>query len=183
LQTRKQSKKARLAADALKDFGRPSPDCGLIFACSGVERISDSGFFIRISQHIGWDERSETHLLIRGKAMGFAKGSTHPTGSLGAFAPEGPHFPPGLIVDALLPHREPSLAMSSGKVHLPSRIKSPQPDIKSELVNTQMMRAKVGTRPRLQAIKESRAMAKRLDSGSTRRRVLCAYVWQHGSFS
>jgi hypothetical protein len=31
-------------------------------------------------QIVGWVEHSETHLLIRGEAMGFAKGSTHPTG-------------------------------------------------------------------------------------------------------
>jgi hypothetical protein len=37
----------------------------------------------------------------------------------------------------------------------------------------------VGTRPPGRN-KESRAMAKRLDSGSARRRVLCAYGWQHG---
>jgi hypothetical protein len=46
------------------------------------------------------------------------------------------HFPPGFTDDALSPHREPSLAMSSGNVHLPSRIKPSQPEIKNEIANT-----------------------------------------------
>jgi hypothetical protein len=33
-----------------------------------------------MNKHVGWVERSDTHQLKFAKMMGYAKGSTHPTG-------------------------------------------------------------------------------------------------------